>query len=220
VARGIHCGASGGGGAGENHPVWQVQQARDALELYYEQFRGIALASRPDDAVPISPSPSPPPQSARLVRDLGNSSHAHQTYTVRNPGGCCFVILILKSLFPGWRLEERKDNWEATDYVPDYFAPAPSSATTPIERAPLLVCHGQQPDFVRSNGVDERVWEFDEGLLSHTSPDEGSRIRELRDALYRPLDLVDEYAAEPRVFEVIKISCFVDLDLGRLVDRE
>ena len=27
---------------------WQVQQARDALELYYEQFRGIALEPRPD----------------------------------------------------------------------------------------------------------------------------------------------------------------------------
>jgi len=61
-----------------------VQQARDALELYYEQFRGIALASRPDDAVPISPSPSPPPQSARPVTDLGNSSHAHATYTLRH----------------------------------------------------------------------------------------------------------------------------------------
>jgi len=60
------------------------QKARDALELYYEQFRGIALASRPDDAVPISPSPSPPPQSARPVTDLGNSSHAHATYTVRH----------------------------------------------------------------------------------------------------------------------------------------
>ena len=63
---------------------WQVQQARDALELYYEQFRGIALASRPDDAVPIRPSPSPPPQSARPVTDLGNSSHAHETYTMRH----------------------------------------------------------------------------------------------------------------------------------------
>jgi hypothetical protein len=27
---------------------WQVQQARDALELYYEQFRGIALEPRPE----------------------------------------------------------------------------------------------------------------------------------------------------------------------------
>jgi len=63
---------------------WQVQQARDALEVYYEQFRGIALASRPDGAVPIRPSPSPPPQSARPVTDLGNSSHAHEPYTVRH----------------------------------------------------------------------------------------------------------------------------------------
>ena len=26
---------------------WQVQQAREALEVYYERFRGIALARRP-----------------------------------------------------------------------------------------------------------------------------------------------------------------------------
>ena len=42
---------------------WQVQQARDALEVYYEQFRGIALDPRPatmGDAVPtvIPPVPS------------------------------------------------------------------------------------------------------------------------------------------------------------------
>jgi hypothetical protein len=32
---------------------WQVQQARNALELYYEQFRGIPLAPRPD----LAPAP-------------------------------------------------------------------------------------------------------------------------------------------------------------------
>lgn len=41
---------------------WQLAQARDALELYYEQFCGIALAPRPDDSVaatsPVTSSPS------------------------------------------------------------------------------------------------------------------------------------------------------------------
>ena len=31
---------------------WQIQQARNALELYYEQFRGIALAPRPASVLP------------------------------------------------------------------------------------------------------------------------------------------------------------------------
>jgi len=35
---------------------WQVQQARDAVELYYEQFRGIALNPRPDK--PVRPASS------------------------------------------------------------------------------------------------------------------------------------------------------------------
>lgn len=34
---------------------WQLAQARAALELYYEQFRGIALAPRPDDSVGATP---------------------------------------------------------------------------------------------------------------------------------------------------------------------
>ena len=34
---------------------WQLAQARAALELYYEQFRGIALAPRPDDCVGATP---------------------------------------------------------------------------------------------------------------------------------------------------------------------
>jgi hypothetical protein len=35
---------------------WQIAQARDALELYYEQFRGIALAPRSDHVVASTPS--------------------------------------------------------------------------------------------------------------------------------------------------------------------
>ena len=41
---------------------WQIAQARDALELYYEQFRGIALTPRPDSSLPamrLTPSSSP-----------------------------------------------------------------------------------------------------------------------------------------------------------------
>ncbi len=35
---------------------WEIAQARDALELYYEQFRGIALSPRPDSVPPITSS--------------------------------------------------------------------------------------------------------------------------------------------------------------------
>ena len=44
-----------------NHPGvsnWQMQQARDALETYYERFRGIALAPRPDGSVTHAADPS------------------------------------------------------------------------------------------------------------------------------------------------------------------
>jgi integron integrase len=37
---------------------WQVQQARDSLELYYEQFRGIALAPRSDIPAPHAKPPT------------------------------------------------------------------------------------------------------------------------------------------------------------------
>jgi integron integrase len=46
---------------------WQVQQARNAVELYYEQFRGIPLEPRPDlstQVVPLShPHPSHTPNA-------------------------------------------------------------------------------------------------------------------------------------------------------------
>lgn len=62
---------------------WQVQQARNALELYYEQFRGIPLAPRPDSAPatgsyprtsvsgePMAPAlPCPAPTSGNLARN-------------------------------------------------------------------------------------------------------------------------------------------------------
>jgi len=39
---------------------WQVQQARESLEVYYERFRGIALAPRPD-AIATQPAHAPAP---------------------------------------------------------------------------------------------------------------------------------------------------------------
>lgn len=40
---------------------WQVQQARESLEVYYERFRGIALAPRPDTvATPAAVPPAAP----------------------------------------------------------------------------------------------------------------------------------------------------------------
>lgn len=56
---------------------WHIQQARNALELYYEQFRGIALAPRPD--VPI-PHEDAPPRSATL-----SSIPIQQTRMEREP---------------------------------------------------------------------------------------------------------------------------------------
>ena len=40
---------------------WQVQQARDALELYYEQFRGIPLEPRPNLSAQVVPLSQPHP---------------------------------------------------------------------------------------------------------------------------------------------------------------
>jgi hypothetical protein len=82
-----------------------------------------------------------------------------------------------------------------------------------------VVCNRQQSDLVCSNGVEERVWEFEEQFLSHASPNDRCSIGELRDALDCALNFVDEYATKPRTFEVIKIGRFVDLDLGNLVDK-
>ncbi len=46
---------------------WQIGQARDALELYYEQFRGIALEPRPEHVSAQTASPA----SDRPVQELG-----------------------------------------------------------------------------------------------------------------------------------------------------
>ena len=61
---------------------WQVQQARDALELYYEQFRGIALRARPDAMQPRSPSQPPSTPTVKPVAELHSTNEARQRYTV------------------------------------------------------------------------------------------------------------------------------------------
>lgn len=61
---------------------WQVQQARDALELYYEQFRGIALRARPDAMQQRSPSQTPSTPTAKPVTELHSANDARQRYTV------------------------------------------------------------------------------------------------------------------------------------------
>lgn len=53
--------------AGPNISNWQVQQARDALELYYERFRGIPLPPRTSVPNHTHPSALPaPPVAATL----------------------------------------------------------------------------------------------------------------------------------------------------------
>lgn len=52
----------------ESMQDWQVAQARDALILYYEQFRGIPLRKMPkpsNGAKHLEPTPSPRPRKER-----------------------------------------------------------------------------------------------------------------------------------------------------------
>jgi integron integrase len=77
---------------------WQIAQARDALELYYEQFRGIALAPRPasptgyaatspDNVVPTTPlpsSPAPAPSAATASSERQGTVELARTYQGRN----------------------------------------------------------------------------------------------------------------------------------------
>ncbi len=61
---------------------WQVQQARDALELYYEQFRGIALRTRPDAMQQRSPSQTPSIPTAKPVDELHGTNNTRKNYPV------------------------------------------------------------------------------------------------------------------------------------------
>jgi len=61
---------------------WQVQQARDALELYYEQFRGIALTPRHDATEPKRTLEPPSPPTPKPVAELRNRQGVPTTYTL------------------------------------------------------------------------------------------------------------------------------------------
>ena len=61
-----------------NHPGvsnWQMQQARDALETYYERFRGIALAPRPDG--PVTSRTWDVPASLESLQELQRTHRNH-----------------------------------------------------------------------------------------------------------------------------------------------
>ena len=59
---------------------WQVQQARDAIELYYEQFRGIVLRERPDLIHQKSPSPPPSTPTANSVVESHSTNNVQKSY--------------------------------------------------------------------------------------------------------------------------------------------
>ncbi len=61
---------------------WQVQQARDAMELYYEQFRGIALAPRHDATEPKRTLEPPAPPTPKPVAELRNRQDVPAPYTL------------------------------------------------------------------------------------------------------------------------------------------
>ena len=70
---------------------WQVQQARDALELYYERFRGIALEPRsgipkPHTVSPPAVAPTGPVMATTGTETTRPASHAQPDY-VRLPSG-------------------------------------------------------------------------------------------------------------------------------------
>jgi integron integrase len=68
---------------------WQVQQARDALELYYERFRGIAIAPRPDPPTVHAPPPSAvPPTKAPLAAPAAGTDHARTDSAYRRFPEC------------------------------------------------------------------------------------------------------------------------------------
>lgn len=62
---------------------WEIAQARNALELYYEQFRGIALAPRPDDVRPLTPSPTSPQPSPEHDKPVTANDHPVRESTVK-----------------------------------------------------------------------------------------------------------------------------------------
>jgi len=73
---------------------WQVQQARDALELYYAKFRGIAL--EPREAVPVSHEPNPPahaPLLSGIQNTVGQYTKPHVSVKSEGEGTCNWQVL-------------------------------------------------------------------------------------------------------------------------------
>ena len=54
---------------------WGIAQARNALELYYEQFRGIALAPRPNNVLPLMSSTTSPLPSREHDKPFAANCH-------------------------------------------------------------------------------------------------------------------------------------------------
>ena len=65
---------------------WQVQQARDAAEMYYEQFRGIPLDPRPDLPTQSTSSDSPPVPLAPAAPPARAPAHADAAYRAKMNG--------------------------------------------------------------------------------------------------------------------------------------
>jgi integron integrase len=65
---------------------WQVEQAQEALEIYYEQFRGIALHGQPTPEAPAGDAPEPSPQASDLKpADRPNREKADRPKSRENP---------------------------------------------------------------------------------------------------------------------------------------
>ncbi len=61
---------------------WQIQQARESLEVYYERFRGIALAPRPDAVA----TPTADKRPAPLRKTTRTQAMNRISITVQHPG--------------------------------------------------------------------------------------------------------------------------------------
>ena len=64
---------------------WQIAQARDALELYYEQFRGIALESRPDIVICQNSSANASLSTTKIANSVSEHNQPNETYVAQTP---------------------------------------------------------------------------------------------------------------------------------------
>jgi hypothetical protein len=76
---------------------WQIQQARDALELYYEQFRGIPLEPRHDGSVPARASfPTPSVRSdPATAPSYTRTSPARKEFVEKNADHSSSIVLTI-----------------------------------------------------------------------------------------------------------------------------